>query len=91
MDLWSGEAGVCISFLHPMEGFRATEGNMSQGLGRGKGVTRGETGNSLGGEYLCNSRGVGTPRQEKVSWGGANWHAPGMGSEWVLGVQNSVL
>lgn len=74
-----------------MEGSRATEGSVCQGLGRGKGVTtRGETGNRLRGEYFCNSRGLATPRQDKDSWGGAKWHAPGMGSEWVLGVQNSV-
>ena len=75
-----------------MEESRATEGTVSQGLGRGKGMTsRGETRNSLGGEYLCNSRGLGTPRQDKDSWGGAKWHAPGIGSEWVLGAKQCAL
>lgn len=52
---------------------------MSQGLGRGKGVTtRGAPRSSLGGEDLCkagssDSRGLRTPRQKKDAGGGAKW------------------
>lgn len=52
---------------------------MSQGLGRGKGVTtRGAPRSSLGGEDLCkagssDSRALRTPRQKKDAGGGTKW------------------
>lgn len=33
LGLW--QAGVCTSFFHPMERFRATGGSMGRGLSRG--------------------------------------------------------